>query len=100
MFNLQPGQGLGFKGSKQIAFGLGRWVLDVILYSLPRCITRRLEINMIKSRIPFEAVVRRSNMETTVARTAVGIMRRKKEDVVTRKPYRDLVFRDVKPCKT
>lgn len=23
MFNLQPGQGLGFKPSKQIAFGLG-----------------------------------------------------------------------------
>ena len=23
MFNLQPGQGLGFSGSKEIAFGLG-----------------------------------------------------------------------------
>ena len=31
MFNIQPGQGLGFTGSKQIALGLGATVVVVII---------------------------------------------------------------------
>lgn len=33
MFNIQPGQGLGFTGSKQIALGLGEGVIDVVVFS-------------------------------------------------------------------
>ena len=31
MFNLQPGQGLGFSGSKQIALGLGTPFLVIVV---------------------------------------------------------------------
>ena len=31
MFNLQPGQGLGFTGSKEIALGLGGYAVAVII---------------------------------------------------------------------
>ncbi|MBW2032036.1 MAG: hypothetical protein JRI94_00365 [Deltaproteobacteria bacterium] len=31
MFNIQPGQGLGFTGSKQIAFGLGTFLIAAII---------------------------------------------------------------------
>lgn len=33
MFNIQPGQGLGFTGSKQIALGLGEGAIDVVVFS-------------------------------------------------------------------
>lgn len=34
MFNIQPGTGLGFTASKQIALGLGESLLELILYKI------------------------------------------------------------------
>lgn len=40
MFNLQPGQGLGFSGSKQIAFGLGTPFAVIIVIVPGKVITQ------------------------------------------------------------
>ena len=62
MFNIQPGAGLGFTGSRQIAFGLGL-VFEVVIVIPEGPIIRRtdlkVEVDIVELRMsPNRVVVR------------------------------------------
>lgn len=47
MFNIYPGQGVGFSPSKQIAFGLGAWGVTTIITGLKEILRITSFINRI-----------------------------------------------------
>ena len=73
-----------------------------VLYSLPRCITRRLPILKSVSAYPGDIATLRMDQEMTVVRTAIDktVRRSVPANTITRRAAQDLIFRDVKPCRT
>lgn len=93
-------RGYGSKAKLIVTRGYGI-ISRIVLYSLPRCITRRLPVLKTTRAISGEVVFRRREMETSVARKAFETIKRRKAPVNTiiRRNYQELIFRDVKPCK-
>ena len=62
MYNIQPGQGLGFIASKEIALGLGTGFIAAILTIIPDLIFRRTSITRVFSRIEVDKIFRREDV--------------------------------------
>ena len=92
-------RGYGPKAKAIVTRGI-TW-LGEVLYSLPRCITRRQPILKTVSAYPGDIASRRIDQETTVARTAIEktVRRSVPANRIARRKGQELIFRDVKPCR-
>lgn len=92
-------RGYGIKAKAIVTRGI-TW-LGEVLYSLPRCITRRQPILKSVSAYPGDIAISRIDQEMTIARTAIDktVRRSVPANRIVRRKDQELIFRDVKPCR-
>lgn len=92
-------RGYGPKAKAIVTRGI-TW-LGEVLYSVPRCFFRRQPIQKIVS-ADRDIAVRKAEQQRLTARAGISKVVRKQlpANRIARRTAQDLIFRDVKPCRT